>query len=463
MFYDIAAQIAGNPAQLHYGVAVADFDQDGVFEIFVAGFGCPSQVLKWDGEALFDIADAELADPSRLSIGVAAGDVDGDGREEIYVLNTDTFAGPKRVGDRLFSWRNGHWVDLFCLPENRRMLNVTAGRSVACIDRCGTGRYGFVVANYGGPFRLYELDQGRLADLAPLAGIDGITGGRALTCLPILSERTDIFAVNENGANFLFRNDGSGRFEEVALDCGLADLAQHGRGVAALDANGDGRFDLAYGNWEGPHRLMVRGRDGVFRDIASEDYALPSRVRNVIAADFDNNGHEEIFFNNIGQPNRLFGWRDEEWKRIDIGAAAEPRGLGTGAAVADIDGDGILELLISHGEAGVQPLTLYKARSNDNNWLRVMPLTPAGAPARGAVVLCHAGDRQMVRAIDCGSGYLCQMEPVAHFGLGRATRADAVEVRWPDGARIRMGSVDACREIRVAHPSSTDRLRTTGT
>src|SRR5690606_524450 len=101
----------------------------------------------------------------------AAGDVDGDGREEIYVLNTDTFAGPKRVGDRLFSWHDGHWVDLFCLPENRRMLNVTAGRSVACIDRCGTGRYGFVVANYGGPFRLYELDQGRLADLAPLAGI----------------------------------------------------------------------------------------------------------------------------------------------------------------------------------------------------------------------------------------------------------------------------------------------------
>src|SRR3546814_9803114 len=62
----------------------------------------------------------------------------------------------------------------------------------------------------------------------------------------------DIFAVNENGANFLFRNDGTGRFDEVALDCGLGDGLQHGRGVAALDADGDGRFDLAYGNWEGP-------------------------------------------------------------------------------------------------------------------------------------------------------------------------------------------------------------------
>src|SRR3546814_16916802 len=102
MFYDIAAQLAGNPAQLHYGVSVADFDQDGLFEIFVAGFGCPSQVLKWDGEALFDIADADLADPTRQSVGVAAPDIDGDGREEVSVLNTDTFAGPHRAGARQF-------------------------------------------------------------------------------------------------------------------------------------------------------------------------------------------------------------------------------------------------------------------------------------------------------------------------------------------------------------------------
>ncbi|HET8727763.1 MAG TPA: CRTAC1 family protein, partial [Alphaproteobacteria bacterium] len=367
----------------------------------------------------------------------------------------DTFAGPKRVGDRLFSWRGGRWTDLFCVPQNRGALNVTAGRSVACIDRCGNGRYGFVVANYGGPFRLYELERsGRLRDVAPEAEIDGITGGRALACLPILGGRMDIFSVNENGANFLFRNDGTGRFDEIAMDCGLGDEMHHGRGVAALDADGDGRFDLAYGNWEGPHRLMAQGADGLFRDIAPEAYAEPSRVRTVIAADFDNDGFEEIFFNNIGQPNRLFGWRDGAWRRIDIGAAAEPRGLGTGAAAADIDGDGVLELLIAHGEAGVQPLTLYKARPNDHGWFRVMPLSPAGAPARGAVVTCRAGGRRMIRAVDAGSGYLCQMEPVAHFGLGLATGVEAVEVRWPDGATLRLADMAPNQQIRVAHPDA---------
>lgn len=455
MFCDIAARIAGNPPQLNYGVAVADIDRDGAFEIIVAGFGCPSQVLKWDGEALFDIADADLADPDRQSIGVAAADIDGDGREEIYILNTDTFAGPKQFGDRLFQWHGGGWRDLFDLRENRGVRNITAGRSVACIDRGGKGRYGFVVANYGGPFRLYEMASGdRLADAAAEAEINGITGGRSLTCLPIVSDRMDIFAVNENGANFLFRNDGGGRFDELALDLGLGDRQCHGREVTALDANGDGLFDLAYGNWEGPHRLMIQGADGTFRDGAPEDYALPSRVRTVIAADFDNDGYEEIFFNNIGQPNRLFGWRHGDWRRIDIGAAAEPRGLGTGAAVADIDGDGVLELLVAHGEAGAQPLTLYKARPNNHGWLRVRPLTPSGAPARGAVVRCRVAERTMIRAIDAGSGYLCQMEPVAHFGLGTETSVESIEIRWPDGARLHIENPATGGELPVSHPGT---------
>ena len=99
---------------------------------------------------------------------------------------------------------------------------------------------------------------------------------------------------------------------------------------------------------------------------------------------------------------------------------------GTGAAVGDFDGDGMLELLISHGESASETLTYYRARAGaDNHWLRILPLTQHGAPARGAVVrmtmaaaIGTAGERVHVRAIDAGSGYLCQMEPVAHFGLG---------------------------------------------
>ncbi len=454
MFINRSNLLLDNPPQLNYGVAVVDVDNDGAFELFVAGYGQPNKVLKWNGAGFVDIAEATLADAARQAIGVAAGDFDGDGREEIYVLNTDSFAGRKRFGDRLFSSFEGGWLDLFDLPRNLEAVNPTAGRSVACVDRQGRGQYGFMVANYGGPMRLYELNpDGVLVDVAGEAGVALTTGGRSLICGPLVSSRMDIFAANENGPNFLFRNQGEGRYEEIARQVGLADPYEHGRGVALLDGE-DGRFELVYGNWEGPHRLFRLGPDGQFSDVAPPALSRPSRVRTVIAADFDNDGYQEIFFNNIGQPNRLFGWRDGEWTPLDIGEAAEEGGLGTGAAVGDFDGDGRLELLVSHGEAGLQPLTLYQTADNANDWLRVQPLTPAGAPARGAsVTLIPAGTgRTQRRVIDAGSGYLCQMEPVAHFGLGPESKIRQVEVSWPDGTTALIEAPLARQTLKVRHP-----------
>jgi hypothetical protein len=162
----------------------------------------------------------------------------------------------------------------------------------------------------------------------------------------------------------------------------------------------------------------------------------PSRIRTVIAADFDNDGTEEIFWNNIGEPNRLFGVIDNEWVTVDIGDALEADGNGTGAAVVDLDGDGALELLVSHGESGAQPLSLYVADARGHHYLRVLPLTEGGGPARGATVTLYRGPEVQRRVIDAGSGYLCQMEPVAHFGLGEEDTAPSVEVRWPDGHTV---------------------------
>jgi hypothetical protein len=454
MFTDATSLLKHNPPQMSYGIAVTDVDGDGVFELVVAGFGSANRVLKWNGRVFEDIADEIIADAERQAIGVAAGDINGDGREEIYILNTDTFDGAKRFGDRLFMNRGLRWVDLFEQADNQAAMNLTAGRSVACVDRMGSGSYGFFVANYGGPMRFYELnDRGIIEDCARKIGVDLIAGARSLVSLPLVSQRMDVFSGNERGPNFLFVNHGDGTFIEAADRHGLADSLENVRGVTVLDANGDGNLDVVYGNWEGPHRIFARTDSGPFRNIATPEFALPSRVRTVIAADFDNDGYEEILFNNMGEPNRLFGWREGRWTRLSLGSATEPYGLGTGAAVGDFDGDGRLELMISHGESGTQPLTFYRPVANLCHWLRVQPLTRYGAPARGAIVRLIGTQRTQIRAICAGSGYLCQMEPVAHFGLGPEPDSDLrIEVTWPDGTRMLLDAPEFDQLYQVAYP-----------
>ena len=432
-FEDITYQILENQPRLSYGVSVSDVNNDGNFEFIVTGFGFNNLALANKKGILFNSIDQSIfLDKNRRTIGVASCDIDQDGYEEIYFLNTDTYSGDKRYSDRLLDFDGNKFFDLFELEINQKNLNLTAGRSVVCVDRNGNGAYGIYVANYGGPTRFYEKAGNEIIDKASELGIDKITGGRAVISGNILSGRSDIFAANERGENFLYYNN-NGNFVELAKDYAVDDTFQNGRGTALSDIYYRGRLDILTSNWEGPHRAFVLKNDK-FVDIADKPFSAPSRIRTVISADFDNDGYDEVFMNNIGEPNKLFKILDNgEFKEINIGNALETNGLGTGAAVADIDGDGILELLISHGESGYQPLTLYKANSKKNNFLRIKPINMHGAPARGATVTLVSNLRTHSKTIDSGSGYLCQMEPVAHYGIRKNERNIKIIVTWTNG------------------------------
>ncbi|XP_062244600.1 cartilage acidic protein 1a isoform X2 [Platichthys flesus] len=461
-----------NPTQLNYGMAVTDVDGDGDLEVVVAGYNGPNLVLKYDRtqKRLVNIATDDstspyyaLRDRAGNAIGVTACDVDGDGREEIYFLNTnDAYSGRATYSDKLFKFRNGRFEDLLHDEVNvrRGVANRMAGRSVACVDRKGTGRYSIYVANYArgnvGPHALLEMDEAAsdvskgviaLSDVAAQAGVNKFTGGRGVVVGPILSEaRSDVFCDNENGPNFLFKNKGDGTFVDMARQAGVEDTYQHGRGVTLTDFNGDGKTDIVYGNWNGPHRLYLQGTDSTFRNVATGGFATPSPIRTVIAADFDNDKELDVFFNNIAYrgnaPNRLFRVArrtdaDPLIEELNVGDAAEPQGRGTGGTVTDLDGDGQLELLLAHGESAQQPISVFKVtQGSSNNWLRVIPRTQFGSFARGAKVTAFTNQSGAhTRIIDGGSGYLCEMEPVAHFGLGN-DEVKVLQVSWPDGSSI---------------------------
>ena len=433
-FKDISGSIKNNQKRLSYGVSVTDFNKDGKFDFIVTGFRFPNLILSYKNGYLENINTNNLfADQSRSTIGVAACDIDNDGFEELYFLNTDTYSGQKQFSDRLLD-NDKNIIDLFQLDKNLSSLNLTAGRSVVCVDRNGDGKYGIYVANYGGPTRFYELKKGSIVDQAPLLNINRITGGRAVIAGHIVSNYMDIFAANERGPNFLYINK-NGRFKDVAENLGVEDTFENGRGTTLTDFLYRGKLDIVSGNWNGEHRIFLNNRNK-FNDIASSEFKIPSRVRTIISADFDNDGFDEIFVNNIGEPNKLFKiLGDGELKQIQLSNGLEPLGLGTGAAIADIDNDGILELLVSHGESGLQPLSLYKSNiKKPFKFLRILPKTTFDAPARGATVILNTNMRNHAKTIDAGSGYLCQMEPVAHYGLRNGEKVNSVTIKWTDGS-----------------------------
>lgn len=435
-FVDASALLLPNPAESSFGCAIGDLDRDGLPEIAVATASGPNRLYKWNGDRLVDVAPPEFADEECSGVGIACGDFDDDGRPDVYILNTSAFVGPHSDPDRLLRNDGGlQFTDVLAQAPRR---NVAAGRSVCWFDPHGDGTLGVYVSNYGAPSSLYvRSPRGDIVDIAEELGLARFGYGRSVLAGDILGNgRVCLFAGNENGANRFHVALPGGGFADRARAAGLADPYAHARGAALCDFDRDGRFDLLLGNWEGPNRLLRQEADGRFRDVAPPWLWRPGRVRSVVAFDYDNDGWEDLFFHVMHQPNRLFRNRgDGTFEEVDPGPLALPRGCGTGATCGDLNGDGFLDLFLAHGDNEVQPNALFLNTPNDNRWCRVHVLTAKGAPAIGARVVAFAegDDRPLLRSIDGGSGYLCQMEPVAHFGIGGAKGLRTIDVRYTDG------------------------------
>jgi len=434
-FNDISHLIENNIPRLSYGIAVTDIDNDNKFDFIVTGYQYPNLALSFKKNKIKNIINHKMfADQNRRAIGIAACDVDTDGKEEIYILNTDSFSGKKIYADRLLDFDdNKNFKDLFEDSINKQSLNFIAGRSVACVDRMGNGKNSIYVSNYGGPARFYSIQGKKIVDEAPKLNINKITGGRAIVAGHILSDRVDMFVSNERGPNFLYKNL-KNKFVNVAKRYGVEDIHQNGRGTVLADILYRGKLDIISANWQGYHRIYVL-RKNKFLDLLDLSFNRPSKARTVISADFDNDGYDEIFINNIGQSNKLFKVIENGvLESIPLLNAKLFDGFGTGAAVADVDGDGILELLISNGESFKQPLNLFKAKTEKNSsFLRIKPLSKYNSPARGATVILKSNLRTHAKTIDAGSGYLCQMEPVAHFGIRKGEADFRVTIKWTNG------------------------------
>lgn len=430
-----------------------------------------------------------------FGMGVASADYDNDGREDLYITALE--------GDRLFhNEGNGKFRDVTAASGIR---NAGFPASAVFFDYDRDGKVDLFVANYvqwtakgdlwcsldgstksyctpesykGLPSKLYHnLGNGKFADVSEASGLaDKNSKSLAAAVLDFDSDGwPDLFVANDTQPNKLYRNNHNGTFTEKGLSAGIAfgedGVARGAMGVDTGDYDRSGRPHLLIGNFSNQMLGLYHNEgNGLFVDEAPRSAvgraSLLSLTFGAFFFDFDLDGWLDIFTANghieeeIGrvqpkvqfrQPPLLFR-NQGNGKFTDVskltGADLRKPIVARGAAYADFDHDGDLDVLIStnHG-----PAYLYRNDGgNKNNWLQVkLEGTKSNRSAIGAVVRIESASGQQWRMVHSGSSYCSQSDLALTFGLGPDTVVKRVQIEWPSGGRQILENVRARQTLRI--------------
>ena len=457
-FTDVTDRAGVRGVGYSMGVAAGDYDNDGHVDLFVAGVN-RNVLYRNRGDGTFEDV-TERAGIKSGAWSVAAGwfDYDGDGRLDLFVVN-------------YVRWSPA--FDRFCGDPVRKLR-------VYCHPRYFDGLPNSLYRNRG---------DGTFEDVSERSGIAKHVGKGMSVAFADYDQdgHIDAYVTNDAVPNFLFRNRGDGTFEETALRAGAA-LPDRGAPVSSMgadfrDYDNDGRPDLAVTALAGETFPLFRNEGGgQFREATSASglAALSARLSGwgLALADFDNDGWKDLFTANAHVNDEIESFEAARYRlpaavfanRGDgtFGDASATSGVGSqpprahrGLAVADLDGDGRLDVVTS---ALGEPAELWVNESaGGNGWLRVeLTGTRSNRDGIGAVVRVGAQANPMTTAV----GYASSSHAGVHFGLGRAAKVD-VEVAWPSGAVQRVAGVSANQVLRLTEPAesppATERKLTRGT
>ena len=487
------------------GAVVFDFNGDGHQDIFVANsYGLNALYRNIGDGAFVDVASAVgVADPAGRGNGGCAADYDNDGHQDLFVTNF----GPSRlyrgdgagtltdvtVGSGLDDSDQGYrstgcaWGDFnadgYLDLAVTRHLNETDKKVLETQDYYASagGMALFVNSGDGSFSRVTELlDDGGSAN-APVGDLGGNVWGAGFQpgWLDFDDDGDlDLYVVNDMGKyiqpNVLWRNDGPSadgawNFADVSQETG-ADVPMFGMGLAVGDYNLDGRLDLFMTNIG--HNVLLKNNDGAsFTETeisAGVGKGLIGRKLRVawgaVFFDYDNDGDEDLYVvsgflksgpppaNPREQPNLLLrNEGDGTFADISPGSGADDPDIGRGVAYLDFDGDGCLDLYLTN-YAG-QAKLLRNVCDHGNNWLAVHTMGTAGnRDGIGARITVRSAGATQVREIASGSSSMGQNMRAAHFGLGQATSADSVTVRWPGGQVQTVSNVAANQRLTITEP-----------
>ena len=454
---------AGGNGYWGMGCSVTDYDADGFPDLYITAYGS-NQLLRNRGDGTFeDVTEQAGVDDSRWSTGSAWSDVDLDGDLDLFVANyieLDPSNLPEPGSPAYGAMgRPGLGCKYFGIP-------------VMCGPRGLKGAGDSLFVNRGdGTFEERSSKSG-LEDPHAYFGLGALFANLDDDGLP------DLFVANDSTPNLLYRNLGNAQFEEIGLLSGVAfnahGVEQAGMGIAAGDFFNQGRQSLYVTHFSEEYNTLYRNEGDLnFSDVTTraglDRPTLPFVGWGALFLDADNDGWLDIFVANghvfpsvdqLEQPSvgayaqrSLLFWnlRNGRFRELPGLLDLEHEQSSRGAAAADFDGDGRLDLVLSNLDSS--PALFWNGSSDDNRYLRVR-LLGAGANrlALGAQVRVRTGDLAQMREVQSGGSYLSQSELVLHFGLGKHGRADSVEVRWPTGRTSVLEGVEAGQQITIRQP-----------
>lgn len=444
-FDDVTAMagFSSSRTQFSHGVAVGDYDNDGYADLFITRWRSYTLYHNTGNGTFEDVTGPAGLDGDRdWPTSAAFADLDGDGDLDLYVCH---------------------------------YLRWDADAPRICPDPAGKGNRSCDPRHFEAlPDHVFRNDAGRFVDVSASALPRDLDGrGLGVSAADLDGDgRVDLFVANDGTANFLLHNLGDFRFEEIGQASGVACNAsgayQAGMGTAVGDLDGDGRVDLLVTNFYNESTTFFRGiGDGLFADHgAAIGLAAPSRSLlgfGLCLIDANNDGRLDVATANGHVNDDRPGYPYEMPSQLLLGLAngrlhdasrdagpdwMTPR-LGRGLASGDLDNDGCIDLVMV---ALDRPLVYFhnQSRTPSCHYLTLqLQGTRSNRDAVGAVVTVVTGQHRQRAERSGGGSYLSASAARLHFGLGAATSVDAVEVRWPSGQVQQFPGLPADRAYRL--------------
>ncbi len=463
-FTDVTAKAAIGTPCFAMGGAVADYNNDGWPDIYVTCLG-GNVLYRNNGDGSFtDVTKQAGVADGRWSTGAAFADYDGDGFVDLAVSNYVDFKLNDLPGFGKSPTCKYRGIDVQCGPRGLK----GAGDSL-----------------------FHNNGDGTFTDVSKPAGVDDPSGYYGLGV--IWSDfnntgRPDLYVADDSTPNYLYRNDGHGKFTEIGLESGTAvsgDGSEQGSmGVTVADYNHTGRFSIYVTNFADEFNTLYKNNGNWdFLDVSYDAgvalTTLPWVKWGDAFVDLDNDGWPDLIAANgqvypqvdslpsgarYRQPKNLF-MNERNGTFCDAAQQAgpalqEPR-VSRGLAIADLDNDGNVDVVI--GDLDGAPMVLHNAGVPGAHWVSFeLAGTKSNRLAIGARLTLVAGGMTQTDEVRSGGSYLSQNDLRVHFGLAGAKKIDSLEIRWPSGKIEKLGNLDPDRFYAVLEGSgvvSADKIR----